>query len=262
MSKIEPKKSHDSSVGSKKEYARGGEFWDRKSSLVMGDVRQRPQLLNFLGDVKNKKVLDGGCGTGYFTRKIVGLGAEVYGCDIEPNMLKTAKDNEKENPLGIEYDLCDIKKTIYDDNYFDVVVSVGVLFHLDQNEWKEYLKESYRIIKPGGSLVISIEHPFLFSKYSPTRVGSKCWAVHTPIAESSYNNSQKFEEKYYKSDGEVYLTTLWHHSLEFTENAIVESGFSLEKLHEIVVEEEDLKSEFWGNDYGYPAFIQFKAKKP
>jgi len=243
------------------QYQEGGVYWDRKKALVIGDLRQRPQLLKLMGDVKGKKVLEGGCGTGYFTRKIIDLGAEVYGCDIEAAMLRTAKEVEAQNPLGIKYDLCDIKKTTYEDSFFDVVVSVGVMFHLDRKEWKEYLKESYRILKPGGHLVISMEHPFIFTKFSPTRTSKKCWALHTPIAEEDYLHSQQFAEKYFKSDGEAYSTTLWHHPLEFTANAIIESGFLLEEVHELLIEKEDLQSDFWGTEYGYPAFLQYKARK-
>ncbi len=248
-------------IEEKTQYSGGGAYWDKRKSPVMGDMRQRPELLKLLGDIKGKKALEGGCGTGFFSRKISALGAEVYGCDIEQDMLDTAKEVEKENPQGIKYDLCDIKKTVYQDGFFDKVVSVGVLFHLDRNEWQEYLKESYRILKSGGELIISIEHPFIFTKFSPTRNSKKCWAVHTSIEDKNYDQSQLFEEKYYKADGDLYTTNLWHHPLEFTVNALVEAGFCIEEVKEIVIEKEDLISEFWGTDYGYPAFIQLRVSK-
>ena len=244
------------------QYTKAGDYWERKTAFVMGDMRQRPDLLKLLGNVKEKKVLEGGCGTGFFSRKIVSLGAEVYGCDVELDMLNTAKESEKQNPLGIKYDLCDIKKTIYQNNFFDSVVSVGVLFHLNEDEWKEYTNESFRIIKSGGELVISIEHPFIFTKFSPTRTSKKCWAVHTQLDnDSGYNKSQKFEEKYYKSDGDLFTSNLWHHPLDFTLNTIIDSGFQIKEIHEIMIEKEDLVSEYWGKEYGYPAFIQIKAQK-
>lgn len=245
----------------KTQYSGGGNYWNREKSPVMGDVRQRPELLKLLGEIKGKKVLEGGCGTGFFSRKIADLGAEVYGCDIEQDMLSTAKEAEKENPQGIKYDLCDIKKTIYQDSFFDKVVSVGVLFHLNQNEWQEYLKESYRILKSDGELIISIEHPFIFTKFSPTRNSEKCWAIHKPIEDKDYNQSQQFEEKYYKADGDLYTTNLWHHPLEFIANAIVGVGFLIQEVKEISIEKEDLISEFWGTDYGYPAFVQIRIIK-
>jgi hypothetical protein len=54
---------------------------------------------------------------------------------------------------------------------------------------------------------------------------------------------------------------LWHHPLEFILNEINGAGFSIENTYEIMIEKEDLKSEFWGTEYGYPAFIQFRARK-
>lgn len=247
------------------QYNQGGEYWDRKDSFVMGDVRQRPQLLDLMGDVADKKVLDGGCGTGYFSRKVAALGAYVYGCDIEQSMLDiAAKTQDGIHP--IEYVLADITKTNYASEFFDKVVSVGVLFHLDRDGWKAYLQDSQRILKKGGELFISIEHPFLFTKFSPTRTasspGKRCWAIHTPaVADVGYEQSARFEEKYFNSKGEVYITTLWHHPLSFIFNEITASGFEMVEVREVMVEKEDLKVEHWGQEYGYPAFLQIKLRK-
>ena len=246
------------------QYKKYSEYWERKTALVMGDVRQRPELLKLLGNVGAKKVLEGGCGTGFFSRKIALLGAEVYSCDIEPKMLALAEENEKHNPQGIRYSLCDIQKTNYQDSFFDSVVSVGVLFHLDRIAWKKYLTDSYRILKKDGELFISIEHPFLFTKFSPTRTSKKCWAIHSPLnrnADEGYDLSQKFEEKYFKSDGQLFVSTLWHHPIAFILNTIIDAGFAIEKIQEIMIEKEDLRSGYWGTEYGYPGFLQVKARK-
>lgn len=245
-----------------REYTENSGYWDRKDSLVMGDIRQRPELLKLLGNIQGLSVLESGCGTGFFTRKIASLGAEVYGCDIEESMLLIAQDTETNNPVGIKYSKQDIRHTNYPDNFFDCVVSVGVLFHLNRQGWLEYLKDSYRLLKSGGKLYISIEHPFLFTKTSPTRTESVCWAKHTPVGEvANYKESQLFKEEYFKSNGDTFVSTLWHHPLEFIVNAIIQNNFQILEIKEIEIAQEDLQSEFWGEQYGYPGFIQFVLGK-
>lgn len=242
-------------------YSTGGVYWDRVKPQVMGDIRQRPDLLKFIGNIQGKNILDMGCGTGYFTRKLAETGAKVFGCDIEPNMLNIAKTSEQEKPIGISYDLYDVRKTLYESGFFDVVVSVGVLFHLDREGWKSFLSESHRVLVKEGKLVFSIEHPFLFTKYSPTRTSKVCWAIHKPYSDQPYEESQKFEEIYYKADGTRFSSVLWHHPLEFIINSVIECGFVIEKIKEIPIEKQDLQSPHWGEEYGYPGFLQIKAKK-
>lgn len=244
------------------QYSKDGIYWDRRNAIGMGDVEQRPNLLKLIGEAKGKRILDAGCGTGYFTRKIAELGAEVSGCDVEPEMIKIAQKTEDENRRGIDYKVCDITRMLYPDKSFDLVVTVGVLFHLNRDEWQSFLNESYRVLKDDGRLLISIEHPFLFTSNSPTRSGKQCWAIHTTDVEVSYNDSAQFEEKYYKSDGALYTTKLWHHPLNFIINSIVKSGFSIKEVCEIMVEKEHVeRSKYWGSEYGYPGFIQFKLLK-
>src|SRR3989338_10299187 len=66
-----------------------------------------PTVIKELGELKDQRILDIGCGDGLFDRKLAKLGAKIVGYDISPNLIEKAKKNEQEKPLGIEYYLSD-----------------------------------------------------------------------------------------------------------------------------------------------------------
>jgi 2-polyprenyl-3-methyl-5-hydroxy-6-metoxy-1,4-benzoquinol methylase len=75
--------------------------WDACAEQLMGNytaegdsartVLLNPILLNLLEDVKGKKILDAGCGEGYFSRLLIKQGAIVTGVDFSTTMLNMAK---------------------------------------------------------------------------------------------------------------------------------------------------------------------------
>src|SRR6266478_1785849 len=66
-----------------------------------------PAQLALCGDVREMRVLDVGCGNGYFTREVARRGARVTGIDISPRMIEHAKRHESTAPLGVEYHVLD-----------------------------------------------------------------------------------------------------------------------------------------------------------
>ncbi|WJV45637.1 class I SAM-dependent methyltransferase [Streptomyces flavofungini] len=65
---------------------------------------ERFTLLDVLGDVRGRKVLDMGCGTGQYTRLLRDLGAvDVTGIDASEGMLEHARWLERDRPRGVRY---------------------------------------------------------------------------------------------------------------------------------------------------------------
>jgi|GEM_PF-1090148 len=87
---------------------------------------QYPESLRLMGDVDGKDVLDMGCGNGMFTRALARAGARVVAFDISVEQIKNAIENEKQEPLGIEYR---VANTVLDINEkkFDLVSAIMVL---------------------------------------------------------------------------------------------------------------------------------------
>lgn len=239
------------------------DYWQKTKPRVMGDIEQRPKAVELFSDITGKKILDAGCGTGYVARMLANAGAQTEGCDISNEMLDLAKKSELSEPLNIMYkieDILNLKQ--YENESFDGILSVGVMIHHPIENWEKFITASKRVLKKGGVLVISVEHPFLFTPMSPTRQKKQCWAIHTPLnPQIQYEQSQEFKEEYFDINGNVFTSTLWHHTVTTMMKAVLSSGLIVEVVRELFIKKEHLVCPFWGKDYDYPGFLQFRLVK-
>ena len=119
---------------------------------------------------KKLKVLDIGCGDAYFysvfAKKADMEQFQLYGLDISNARLILAKQRLKDHE-NIEFHFGNAEKIDFDDNEFDIVVSIESLEHLitPQNA----VDEMNRVLKPGGSLFLSTpsKHMAFFTYFNP-----------------------------------------------------------------------------------------------
>ena len=112
-----------------------------------------PNLIRNLSLKKGERVLDIACGQGFFSRELYKQGAEVSGVDISKKLIKIA---EKNSPRQIYFHSTNVSTMpMFENNYFDKVVCKSVLYTFTRDEQRRILKEFYRILKPGGKIVIS-----------------------------------------------------------------------------------------------------------
>jgi SAM-dependent methyltransferase len=115
----------------------------------------RPAVLGLLGDVRGLRVLDAGCGPGFYAEALLAGGAEVAGFDASRAMVDLARERagarasidraELEGPLP------------YDAESFDrVVCALAIHYSADRGAT---FAELYRVLRPGGALVVSTQHP-------------------------------------------------------------------------------------------------------
>lgn len=127
---------------------------DFDSIMNMYDTNRRIEVIfnDFLGNdnLKNKSLLDGGCGTGLFTKKAIEKGAIVTSLDIAPKLVELTI---KKNPTakGIEGSLL---KLPFTDDFFDYVISSDVIEHTPDP--LAAVKELIRVLKPGGKICITV----------------------------------------------------------------------------------------------------------
>ena len=93
------------------------------------------------------KVLEFGCGSGLFVGELADAGFESFGLDISEDAVKFGELQGVRNLAVIEGHRID-----FPDNTFDVVLSLDVIEHLENEEWA--LREVERVLKPGGLVVI------------------------------------------------------------------------------------------------------------
>ncbi|MEQ9462527.1 MAG: class I SAM-dependent methyltransferase [Haliea sp.] len=97
---------------------------------------------------KFKRVLEIGCFTGFFVKRLVEMGADAYGFDKN---LKAVDFGRKK--FGLNERLSIRQAEIHDNAPYDAVVLVDVLEHMDDPVM--FLRESTRLIESGGQIVIS-----------------------------------------------------------------------------------------------------------
>ncbi len=140
------------------------ESWDSKADdwqAQVGDqgdwnrrLNSDPVLFELLGKVRNRDILDAGCGTGYLSNRLTEMGADVVGVDLSPEMIRTATHRYPE--LEFRVDDCQSLATI-DDGEMDLVVSNYVL--MDTPDLTQAVDAIYRVLRPAGVAVVVFSHP-------------------------------------------------------------------------------------------------------
>ena len=181
---------------------------------------ERPATLSLLPDLKGKSVLDAGCGPGVYAEILVGLGAEVVAMDVSPKMVAYAQDRIGGKALVIEASLED-PLVFFDDETFDLVIAPLVMDYI--HDWRATFGEFFRVLKSGGILVFSMEHPMM--KYFDHQ------------AESNYFNIEKVTYTW-RGFGTPVEVPSYRRSLAEIFNPLVEAGFTLEKVLEPLPTEE------------------------
>lgn len=104
-----------------------------------------------------ESVLDVGCGTGEVTlraKKRAGNGT-VYGIDPAPEMIAVARKKAVRKKLDIDFRVGVIEALPFPDSSIDAVTSSLMMHHLPDDLKKRGLAEIYRVLKPGGRLLIA-----------------------------------------------------------------------------------------------------------
>jgi ubiquinone/menaquinone biosynthesis C-methylase UbiE len=120
------------------------------------ELRTRDVALMALGEVQAKKILDVGCGDGTYAFVLSKLGAVVSGQDLSESAILRANAREygENNTLKGKFVVGDANKILFESNSFDSVFSADFFEHISAEKKREVLKEIYRVLKPGGILVI------------------------------------------------------------------------------------------------------------
>ena len=95
------------------------------------------------------RILDVGCGTGEMVAKLTERGYEAWGVDLAEPMIAYASRRYGSGRFRVG----DIEKIPFDDSMFDAVVCLGVIEYLVDDD--QALKEIRRVLKPGGSAIVS-----------------------------------------------------------------------------------------------------------
>ena len=106
-----------------------------------------------LPKIKNKVVLDLGCGTGKFMKKFYKEALKYYGLDLSNEQLKIAKNKVKSN--NVQFICCSAENIPLPENSIDVIISTWVLGTiLEEDRRNKVLNEMKRVLKSDGSIYL------------------------------------------------------------------------------------------------------------
>ncbi|HJP37734.1 MAG: class I SAM-dependent methyltransferase [Gammaproteobacteria bacterium] len=105
------------------------EQYRRSKSSPLRSYIEAYTFLNLIGDVRGKRILDLACGEGFYSRRLKALGAaRVTGVDISVEMIRLAEQQERNDPLGIDFVCADVRE-LGDLGEFDLIVAAYLLHY-------------------------------------------------------------------------------------------------------------------------------------
>jgi SAM-dependent methyltransferase len=177
---------------------------------------EHPATLSLLPDVRSKKVLDAGCGPGVYSKWLADKGAEVVAFDVNEKMVQLARERLGTKVRVVQADLGKSLDFLADAS-FDIVLSALVLNYV--RDWSAVFREFYRVLRQGGPLIFSADHPFADPFTQNERV--------------NYFQTELVEYEWTGFGTPVQVPSYWR-PLSAMINPLLEAGFALDRLLELV----------------------------
>ena len=114
-------------------------------------ARWMKEISAWIPQNKKLKILDVGCGTGFFTILLAKQGHEVTGTDLTPEMIERSICLAKEEQADCQFQVMDAENLEFEDETFDLVISRNLTWTLPDVE--QAYKEWKRVLKKDGILL-------------------------------------------------------------------------------------------------------------
>jgi SAM-dependent methyltransferase len=206
---------------------------------------ERPALRSLVPpDLDGGAVLDAGCGAGGQAEWLLDQGAEVVGVDLSPAMVAEA---ERRCAGRGRFLVADLGRPLpLESGSLDGVTCSLALHYLE--DWTVPLQEWFRLLRPGGWGVLSLDHPF---------------GAPLPGQSGGYFATELVSDTWTKAGVEV-TQHFWRRPLSVTVAAFADAGFVLERVAEARPSAEAVQrfpAEL-GPIVDLPTFIAYRLRKP
>ena len=173
----------------------------------------RPTIKRLLGSVDGRRVLELGCAAGYLTRDLLDEGAEVVALDKSEKMVAHARELTRGRARVEVADLSEPLAFI-EDGSMDLAVASLVLHYLP--DWDVVLSETFRALRPGGALVMSVHHPITGWLRSD---------------QTDYHRTELIDEVW-NVDGVETTAHMWRRPVSAIFTPLLARGFVVDAVHE------------------------------
>ena len=132
---------------------RSGDFLEHKRAELHSPMSERwlYEIKNQLPQDRNLRILDVGCGAGFFSVLLAKEGYQVTGVDLTPDMVENARTLAEEEKTDCEFFVMDAENLRFADESFDVVISRNLTWTLP--DVKSAYREWVCVLKKGGILL-------------------------------------------------------------------------------------------------------------
>ncbi len=204
-----------------------------------------------LPDLRGLRVLDLGCGYGWFCRWARENGAaQVTGIDVSEKMLARATEAGQDD--AIAYVRADMERLELPAESFDLAYS-SLAFHYVEN-LDRLMSAVFRSLVPGGRLVFSVEHPIYTAPSKPgwfEIAGRKTWPVDSYLDEGPRS-----------TDWLVKGVIKQHRTLATCINMLIRTGFAISHVGEWGPAAEQIAAQpELADERGRPPFLLIAARR-
>ncbi|MFP4004939.1 MAG: class I SAM-dependent methyltransferase [Alphaproteobacteria bacterium] len=126
--------------------------WRASTLGRVTDAIERKLILDLLGDVRGRTVLDVGCGDGDLAIELWRRGAKVTGIDASVRMIEAARERAARHGAEIAFDMGTAQSLPFAPESFDRVVTITLLCFVEDGT--SVLREMARVLRPRGRLII------------------------------------------------------------------------------------------------------------
>lgn len=154
-----------------------GEAFEGFKALPLAHYAEVPSFLALVGDVRGRSVLDLASGTGFYSREFRRRGAaDVLGVDISTEMVAAAEEFERNDPLGVRYEVGDVSELRLLEGEFDLALAVQLLNYAQGVAAMERMcRNVHRSLVSGGEFFVLAQNPdYRFDGPSLSKYGFLC----------------------------------------------------------------------------------------
>lgn len=192
-----------------------------------------PALTKLLGPLEGKKILDSGCGSGYFTAKLAAHAREVVGTDFSDKFIMLCK-NKYITVSNMTFEQQDVtEKMQFGNGTFDIIISKMVLQYV--KDLTMFASESFRVLKSNGHLTVVVDHPFHAQFYFAQKLAGAGTTKYKKLSHYFDRSEQLKRSLWGKADLTWYPKTVSDYITPF-----LTAGFELHAIEELGEEKKDV----------------------
>jgi 2-polyprenyl-3-methyl-5-hydroxy-6-metoxy-1,4-benzoquinol methylase len=168
-------------------------FYDMKDKIYIYIYEKNlKEIISLLGNLQNKKILDAGCGGGFYSIPLATLCDEIYALDISFKNLQILKRRAKAGKLSnINIIHGDIENFPLKSDFFDFILLLGVLEHLPNTQ--KAVKELQRILVSGGKIICILpNHEGIFWRINKIKAKFRSGSYRDNLQQPEYTLNSNF----------------------------------------------------------------------